>query len=163
MPERMPPEKWQRLKSGEGCPICADAHLDDNPFSIKVAELDWSWFRFGRNQAARGWCIVILKRHASELWELDDAELAGFWRDVARAAQAVDRVYQPAKMNYAVYGNLCPHIHCHLIPQALAADPMKTLEAMGGPEVKLEPAEYAATIEALRRALDAPEPDDRAP
>src|SRR3954449_4294225 len=88
MPEPMPHERWERLKRGDGCPICADAHLDDNPFSIEVAELEQSWFRFGRNQAATGWCIVILKRHANELWELADDELAGFWRDVARAARA---------------------------------------------------------------------------
>ena len=65
-------------------------------------------------------------------------------------------------MNYAVYGNLCPHIHCHLIPQAFAADPMKALEAMGGPEVHLTPDEYAAKVVALRAALDTPPEGDNA-
>jgi diadenosine tetraphosphate (Ap4A) HIT family hydrolase len=149
-------DRWLSMKSGEGCPICADAHLDVNEFSFKVAELEQSWFRFNRNQSAAGWCIAILKRHANELWELADDELAGFWRDVARAAKAVEQVYQPAKMNYAVYGNLCPHVHCHLIPQPYTADPRRGLDAMSAPEVHLSEEQYAATVEALRRAL-APE------
>jgi diadenosine tetraphosphate (Ap4A) HIT family hydrolase len=148
-------DRWLAMKSSEACPICADIHLDVNEFSFKVAELERSWLRFNRNESAAGWCIVFLKRHANELWELDADELAGFWRDVARAAKVVNRVYQPAKMNYAVYGNLCPHVHCHLIPQPYTADPTRALDAMSAPEVRLTDEEYAATVAALRRALDA--------
>jgi hypothetical protein len=36
---------------------------------------------------------------------------------------------------------------------------MKSLEAMGGPEVHLEPAEFAEKVEALRSALAAPDGD----
>ena len=61
------PEEWNRLKTGADCPMCADIHLDVNPFSFKVAELEHTYVRLPRNQYQRRWTIVAPKRHASEL------------------------------------------------------------------------------------------------
>jgi hypothetical protein len=33
------------MKSGTACPICADIHLDENPFSYKVAEFEHTYVR----------------------------------------------------------------------------------------------------------------------
>lgn len=71
----LPPEVWTRLKDGIDCSMCADLHLDENPFRLKVAELRQSYVRLPRNQYLRGWTVVALRRHASELFELSDAEL----------------------------------------------------------------------------------------
>lgn len=67
--------------------------------------------RFVRNQYRRGWTILALKRHATELFELDPNELAEFWQEVVRVAHALNDLYRPVKINYAVFGDLCPHIH----------------------------------------------------
>jgi len=147
-----PPEQWTRLKSGHGCVICADAHLDENPFSYLVTELPHSFVRLARNQYMPGWTNVTLKRHASELWELADEELAGFWTDVARTARVLDDIYHPAKINYGVFGNLCPHVHCHLVPRMYGDDPTKPPN-MTEEEVHLTMAEYTSIIETLRRQL----------
>jgi diadenosine tetraphosphate (Ap4A) HIT family hydrolase len=48
-------------------------------------------------QMCPGWSVVILKRHANELFELRDDELSGFWRDVANAARALHAVYKPVR------------------------------------------------------------------
>lgn len=154
MPTWTPPNEWARLKSGEGCVLCEDAHLDVNVFGTKIADLDWSWFRLANNQYMPGWTVVTLKRHANELFELGPAELAGYWRDVARAARALDRVFQPAKINYMVMGSLCPHVHCHLLPRSFADDPTKPVN-MNEQQVFLVPDEYAARLDVLRRALAA--------
>jgi diadenosine tetraphosphate (Ap4A) HIT family hydrolase len=90
--------------------MCADAHLDENPFSFKVADLEWSYVRFPKNQSMRGWTIVVLKRHASELFELDDRELCGFWKEVAHVAAALNRIHRPAKLDYGVFGHHIPHV-----------------------------------------------------
>jgi diadenosine tetraphosphate (Ap4A) HIT family hydrolase len=148
----MPRADWERLKAGAGCVMCADVHLDDNPLSALVADLDCSYVRFPKNQYQRGWTILVLKRHASELWELDEAELAGFWREVARVAQALDRIYQPAKINYGVFGSLCPHLHCHLVPQTYEDDPHKPLN-MQERDVRLPDDEYAQAVVRLRREI----------
>src|SRR5262249_43456552 len=119
------------------------------PFSFKVADLQWSVMRLARNQSWRGWSVVVLKRHANELFELGAAELGGFWGDVANAARALQGVYQPVKINYAVLGNLCPHIHCHVVPRFEADNPHALLR-MGEREVLLADVEYDRLIAQLR-------------
>lgn len=49
----------------------------------------------------------MLKRHANEL---SDAELAGYWRDVADTAAALQRVFGAVKIDYAVLANLFPYV-----------------------------------------------------
>jgi hypothetical protein len=76
------------MKAGLNCVMCADMHLDENAFSHKVAEFEHTYVRLPKNQYVRGWTILALKRHANELFELTDPELAAFWQDVARVAEA---------------------------------------------------------------------------
>jgi diadenosine tetraphosphate (Ap4A) HIT family hydrolase len=145
-------ENWQQMKSGDDCPMCKDMHLPENPHSFFVSELPHSFVRLPRNQYLRGWTVVIFKRHACQLFELDDQELSGYWRDVTQVAAALSRIYQPVKINYGVFGNLCPHIHCHLIMQYPESDPRKPIN-MHEQTVLLNSSDYRAKIEQLRIAL----------
>jgi diadenosine tetraphosphate (Ap4A) HIT family hydrolase len=113
------PDEWHQLKAGVRCPMCADIHLEENEFSHLVTDFEHTYVRMPKNQFRRGWTLVVLKRHASELYELTELELSAFWRDVTLVAGALGDLYQPAKVNCAVYGNLCPHLHCHLVLQIL--------------------------------------------
>jgi diadenosine tetraphosphate (Ap4A) HIT family hydrolase len=142
-------DEWNQLKVGIGCPMCTDIHLDENEFSYLVAEFEHTYVRLPKNQFRRGWTIVVLKRHASELYELTELELSAFWRDVTLVARALDGLYRPAKV---MYGNLCPHIHCHLVLQTFADDPHQPLD-MNAEVVVLQPAEYRQAIDSLRQAL----------
>ncbi len=148
----LPPEIWEPLKRGEHCPMCADMHLDENPHSYLVAELSQSFVRLPRNQYLRGWTIVACKRHVSELFELQPDELGAFWRDVTQVAQALERLYRPAKLNYGLFGNVCPHLHCHLLVQSYQDDPEKPIN-MHEQEVLLAAHEYQAMIQELRALL----------
>jgi diadenosine tetraphosphate (Ap4A) HIT family hydrolase len=145
-------EAWSQQKLGTGCLMCADAHADENPFSFKIADLPASIARLSRNQFMPGWTVVILRRHACELFELDPTDLTSLFSDVAAIARALQQVYAPVKINYAVFGNLTPHIHCHVVPRFEHEDPSKPLN-MGEQEVFLTAAEYADRLEALRTAL----------
>jgi diadenosine tetraphosphate (Ap4A) HIT family hydrolase len=69
---------WVQTRSGLDCPMCADIHLDENEFSYKVTEFDQTYVRLPKNQYQRGWTLVVLKRHANELFELAEVELAAF-------------------------------------------------------------------------------------
>jgi diadenosine tetraphosphate (Ap4A) HIT family hydrolase len=75
---RADPTAWLGLLDATTCPICADAHLEVNAFSFLIAELRQSYVRLARNQYRRGYMVVSLKRHANELFELADNELAGY-------------------------------------------------------------------------------------
>jgi diadenosine tetraphosphate (Ap4A) HIT family hydrolase len=59
----------------------------------------------------------VLKRHATELWQLEPSERARLMEEVTRVAQAVSRAFGAAKMNYELLGNAIAHIHWHLIPR----------------------------------------------
>jgi diadenosine tetraphosphate (Ap4A) HIT family hydrolase len=146
------PVAWARVKQGLDCSMCADAHLQENEFSLLVAELEYAYVRLPRNQYYRGWTVVILKWHANELFELRMDELSGFWREVALVAQALERLHQPAKINYGVFGNLCPHVHCHVVPRYVDDDPSAPLH-MNEREVLLAPDAYERMIADLRDAL----------
>ena len=150
-PGWLDPTAWARARSCQACALCADIHLEVNRFSYLVAELERSYVRLPKNQFHPGYTLVALKRHANELYDLAADELAGFWAEVAAVARAVDALYRPAKINYGVFGNLCPHIHCHVVPQAPTDDPTRPLDMQ--PEVALGEAEYAERVAVLRAAL----------
>ncbi len=117
-------EKWAAMRQGIGCPFCADIHEEENNFSYKVAELKQSYVRLPKDQTVRGYVLVALKRHANELFELSPQERAEFFDDVSQVAQAIQTVFHPVKINYMIYGNRCPHVHCHVVPRYVEDDPL---------------------------------------
>jgi diadenosine tetraphosphate (Ap4A) HIT family hydrolase len=39
------------------------------------------------------------------------------FREVMRAAEAINDTFQPAKMNFSCYSNAEPHVHWHIVPR----------------------------------------------
>ena len=54
--------------------------------------------------------------------ELTQAERHGFFDEMCLTAQAIERCFQPRKLNYELLGNQVPHLHWHLFPRS-AEDP----------------------------------------
>lgn len=146
------PGKWQKMLDGTDCSFCDDIQLDENRFSFKVFEFPFSFVRLPKNQYKRGWTIVALKRHATELYELEPNELAGFFQEVAMVAKALKAVFAPVKLNYSIFGNLCPHVHCHVIPQYVSDDPHAPIK-MDEAEALLTPQEYQSMINKIKDQL----------
>ena len=147
------PGEWTTLRRGIDCSLCQDMHEDENPFSFKVCELQQSIVRLPKNQYLRGWTIVILKRHANELFELTPRELCEYWQDVSRVAYALDTIYHPTKINYCIFGHHNPHVHCHLLVHSYDDDPNKPIN-MHEQEVLLSKDEYQTMITQVRNAID---------
>jgi diadenosine tetraphosphate (Ap4A) HIT family hydrolase len=99
-----------------------------------------------------GRCVVVLHRHATELYELTPAQRHAFADDVSTAARAIMAAVGAFKMNYEVLGNADPHVHCHLIPRQLE-EPKPKAPAWLHPEPQagMEP----AAAEAIRRRIAA--------
>src|SRR2546423_7272432 len=106
------PEEWERLRSGESCPIC----LQGKPTHI-IAELDVTFLTAGEETPIKGSCALFFKRHVVELYELSLEEATAFMRDAQRASKAVHEVTGAIKMNYEIHGNTIPHLHVHLFPR----------------------------------------------
>jgi len=84
---------------------------------IEICRLEASTLYLFREQTYRGRCVVALGAHETELFHLDPDTLQRFTRDVARAAAALQRAFVPDKINYAIYGDLAPHLHYHIVPK----------------------------------------------
>jgi diadenosine tetraphosphate (Ap4A) HIT family hydrolase len=135
------------------CVLCERVAGDGD---LLIADLDACRAYLNPDQFFPGWVFVVLRWHATELYELSAVERARMIEDVNRMAQAVAMVYQPVKMNYELLGNQVAHIHWHLIPR-LAGDPEPRWPVwrLQHDPTPLPMGEAAERIESLRRALAA--------
>jgi diadenosine tetraphosphate (Ap4A) HIT family hydrolase len=96
--------------------MCASQGKDDNGFGVVVVTGTHADVVLQRARPNAGYCVAIWKHgHASELSDLDEGQLAGYWQDNIRAVKALVKVYKPAKVNYQVLGNAVPHVHTHIV------------------------------------------------
>ena len=110
------------MRAGADCSICASAD-HSNEYSDLVATTAFSFIHLNKNQAHRGHCCVIFRRHAPELHDLSAEELLGFTTDVARLGRVLEILFRPVKIDQLIMGHLCPHLHCHVFPQYQDDDP----------------------------------------
>lgn len=136
----------------DGCAAC-DARWPDA--ADRIADCGAATAYLHTDQFFPGWCVLVLGRHARELYELAPAERAALMDEVARLAQALAGVFAAVKMNYALLGNQLPHVHWHLVPRR-ADDPVprEPVWALPHAPVVLDPAAKAARIAAIRAALE---------
>ena len=139
--------------TAEGCPACTGRFSSP---AQKIAELGTSVLYLGDDQFFPGWCILLLKRHATELWQLAPVERATLMDEVARVAQALAVTFDAVKMNYELLGNQVAHIHWHLIPRR-ADDPAPRVPAwtVAHEPRRLAPAEMAERVARIRARLGA--------
>jgi diadenosine tetraphosphate (Ap4A) HIT family hydrolase len=118
------PKNWERLWSGEECPMCAEGRPDTHDSAIRIAAQRRSDAYLERSAIQRGYTIVIWRgSHVVEPTDLADPDAAAYWTEVLRVARAVAQVYRPLKMNYMTLGNWVPHLHTHLVPRYKQDDP----------------------------------------
>ena len=100
------------------CDICKTIEKSlngENPFFVK--ELETGIVVLGWNQRFDGYTIFMCKRHATELYQLDDEFCSKYMQEMVKVAKAVSRAFDCEKMNYECLGNGDTHIHWHLFPR----------------------------------------------
>ena len=153
------PSDWPALHSGAACSMCAAGRPDEDQYGIRILAGRHSDAYLQRTAVQRGYTVVLWRgRHVAEPTDLTPEEASGYWLEVLTVARALQRHYQPLKMNYETLGNSLPHLHTHLVPRylddpapgrpypLLAADP-STLPLIPEPRLRQE-------AEALRAILD---------
>jgi diadenosine tetraphosphate (Ap4A) HIT family hydrolase len=134
------------------CPACAGQW----PASAqRIADCGSTVAYLHDDQFFAGWTILVLKRHATELWQLTSVERATLMEEVTRVAHALRQAFGAAKLNYELLGNQIGHIHWHLIPRRVD-DPAPKAPAwtVAHPPRVLDAAETAARIALVRAHLD---------
>jgi diadenosine tetraphosphate (Ap4A) HIT family hydrolase len=134
------------------CPACAGQW----PLAAhRIADCGSAVAYLHDDQFFPGWTVLVLKRHATELWHLAPAERAALMEEVTRVAQALGTDFEAVKLNYELLGNQLGHIHWHLIPRR-ADDPAPKAPAwtVGHQPLALDAAATAARIVLIRSHLD---------
>ena len=102
-------------------------------------------------QVNPGHVLVALKKHAENIFALDDAQAAAVFRSAAKVARAIRGAFEPQGLsvyqaNGAAAGQTVFHLHIHLVPRYEGDGMALTWPVKNPPRDKL--AEYAERIRA---------------
>jgi diadenosine tetraphosphate (Ap4A) HIT family hydrolase len=152
------------------CPFCRKlSALDALPADELVWPFPHSIALLGTWQFYHGYCLLVSRRHATELSQLSEIERTAYLGEMCLLARAIENAFAPHKLNYELLGNQVPHLHWHLFPRSrhdadtlkpvwlaldrAERDPAERQRLQTGPLGRLETAERLRQ-ELLR--LDAP-------
>ena len=124
-----------------------------NGLLTKILSLQNSTVYFFRDQKNPGRCVVACRGHYRELYEIPDRERAAYLEEVCLVARAIANLYQPDKVNYAIYGDLVPHVHFHVVPKYAGGVSWGKPFSDALPKIILDERETASKIEELRREI----------
>lgn len=136
----------------QNCGYCQKGELLAN-FGIEICELSVSTLILFKEQSHPGRCIVAYKDHVSELVNISDEERNAYFADVARAAKAIHKAFNPDKVNYGAYGDTGCHLHVHLVPKYKDGFEWGGVFEMNPGKTYLTDAEYAEMIEKIKACL----------
>ena len=136
----------------QNCGYCMRGELLD-AFGIYICDLSVSPLILFKEQSHPGRCIVAYKDHVSELVDISKGDRNAFFADVARAAKAIHKVFQPSKVNYGAYGDGGCHLHFHLVPKYEGQFEWGGVFQMNPGRTYLTQEEYAEIIKKIKQAL----------
>lgn len=133
------------------CPMCT--RWQDQP-QLRIAEFEHCYAMLNGDQLFAGYTLLFTKTHVTELFHLQPVMRQAVMEEVNRVAAALAAVYQPAKMNYELLGNMVPHMHWHLVPRQ-TTDPLWPRPIWSEPheESLLSDDGYRQAICSIRNAL----------
>lgn len=140
------------MELNKDCMYCMEDEKRDN-IMIEIAKLDVSTVFLFKEQTYHGRCNVVYKDHVKEIFNLNEQELASFMNDVKRVATAVDKAFQPDKINYGAYGDTMHHLHMHVVPKYEGKDNWGSTFEMNPGKTYLTDNEYADVIAKIKENL----------
>jgi diadenosine tetraphosphate (Ap4A) HIT family hydrolase len=143
--------------AGRACGICSIIEgIRAGTFVDWVAELPRSWLTLGDAQFYRGYCVLLAKRHVTELHAMPRGEVHELLDEILAVGRTLAEVLKPLKLNYECLGNQEPHVHWHIFPR-YRNDPMRLapvwLRAETERKVSLEKSDRDELIAAIRGEL----------
>ncbi|MDQ1913562.1 HIT family protein [Paenibacillus sp. GD4] len=134
------------------CMYCMkDEKRDD--LMIEICELEVSTVFLFKEQTYAGRCNVVYKDHVKELFHLDQDQLTAFMKDVKKVCEALDKAFQPDKLNYGAYGDKMHHLHMHIVPKYADRQDWGSTFQMNPGNVYLTQEEYAERIAIIKQHL----------
>lgn len=84
---------------------------------IEICDLSVSRVFLFKEQTYRGRCLVAYQGHVNDLNELSEENRNAFMEDVVRVTRAMQKAFNPEKINYGAYSDKLSHLHFHLVPK----------------------------------------------
>ena len=134
------------------CLYCTNNETLHN-LMIEIAHLGVSRAFLFKEQTYHGRCLVAYDGHVNDLNELSDEQRNAFMADVVRMTRAMQKVFNPEKINYGAYSDKLCHLHFHLAPKYVGGPDYGGVFQMNPGKVYLSDDEYADMIEKLKAAL----------
>jgi diadenosine tetraphosphate (Ap4A) HIT family hydrolase len=82
-----------------------------------VASLPSGWAIFGERQFVRGYVLLLPDPVVPDVNSLAEPVRAQFLLDMTRVGDALLSVTGALRINYAIFGNLEPALHAHIVPR----------------------------------------------
>lgn len=127
-------------------------------FSVWVPVASLSKTEVGLYDDARfpGRCLVVLREHEEAFELLDEYVATAFIKDVRRVGRAIRHITRSPRINFAILGNVEPHLHAHVIPRMVGSDPVPESAPWQSPigHSKLEGTERERLRSRLGKMLD---------
>ena len=82
-----------------------------------IARLFSGWAVFGERQFVRGYALLLPDPVVPNLNALGARERIAFLSDMSRLGDALLKVTGAARINYAIFGNIEPALHAHIMPR----------------------------------------------
>lgn len=102
--------------SDNSCFYCTKGEKLDS-LMTQVHKFTYSTLYILHDQSYAGRCVLALNDHKTEVFQLNADERSEFFNNLSLSAQAIWELFNPQKINYAVFGDLVPHFHAHLAPK----------------------------------------------
>jgi diadenosine tetraphosphate (Ap4A) HIT family hydrolase len=94
--------------------LVAAARRGDPQLITKLAS---GWAMFGGRQFVKGYTLLLPDPLVSDLNSLTAHARAQFLHDMALMGDALLKVTAAVRINYAIFGNLEPALHAHIVPR----------------------------------------------
>lgn len=120
---------------------------------IEICHLRVSRAFLFKEQTYHGRCLVSYDGHVNDLNELSDEQRNLFMADVAQVTKAMQKLFNPEKINYGAYSDKLSHLHFHLAPKYVDGPDYGGTFQMNPGKVYLTEDEYAAMVASLRQEL----------
>ncbi len=134
------------------CLYCSKLPILDE-LMIKICDLGVSQLFLFKEQSYKGRCNVVYKDHGIEFHELSDEERNAFMKDVATVGKAIQKVFNPTKINYGAYSDTLTHLHMHIAPKYKDGYKFGGVFEMNPQQTYLSDEEYSKMIEDIKANL----------
>jgi diadenosine tetraphosphate (Ap4A) HIT family hydrolase len=136
----------------ENCMYCSkNKNLDS--LMIKICDLEVSTVYLFKEQTYKGRCNVVFKEHKSEITDLTEEEAAAFIKDIRKVAKAIQKAFNPGKINYGAFADTMKHLHFHVVPKYEGGTSWGTTFEMNPGKVLLNDEEYNKLISEINAFL----------